>query len=164
MSLLDTDGYTNTRGLYVGAYLPEIFSEAILNLCDTLGLERPSIDDIHCTVMYSREGRIQHDNMPIVRQAINALVTSIQHWVGHNGKTYVVADVQSMALFQLHAKLSIAGARHSFSAYRPHITLGKVEKPSDDLEDRIEALNWSLKHKPIHVAFLGCRASDINED
>ncbi len=162
MSLLNTDEYTGQRGLYVGVYLPETFSGRIFELCEELGLEKPEADDLHCTVIYSKEDI--PEKMPVVKQAVNALVTSVQHWVGHNGKTYVVADLQSMALAQLHTQFSRLGAKHSFSAYRPHITLGKIEKPSDDFEAKIDALNWKLKLNPVHVAFMGCKASDINQD
>lgn len=162
MSLLDSTEYTGERGAYAGVNLPEAFSARILELCDTLGLEHPEVDDLHCTVMYSREHTL--NSLPVINSAINALVTSVQHWVGHNGKTYVVADIQSMALVQLHTKFSKLGARHSFSAYRPHITLGKIAEPQEDLDQKIDELNWLLKLNPVHVAFLGCVVKDINED
>lgn len=165
MSLLNLDKYTTQKGCYVGAYLPEIFTKKVIDLAEALGLPTPEPDDLHCTVIYSRETAIQFDRMPKLLTAINALVTSVQHWVGHNGKTYVVADVQSMALCQLHTKMHNAGARHSFAAYRPHITLGKLEgKPSEEFEKLVEEINWSLKQEPIHVAFVGCNVSDINSD
>ena len=164
MSLLNIDAYTGEHGLYVGAFLPENFAPQIHSLCDDLGLERLDSSELHCTVIYSRDNVVPRKNMPVIKQAVNALVTSVQHWVGHNGKTYVVADVQSMAMCQLHTRFSNAGARHSFAAFRPHITLGKLETVSDDFEDKIEALNWKLKADPLHVAFLNITAEDINPE
>lgn len=164
MSLLNIDEYTGERGLYVGAYLPENFAPQIHALCDALGLERPENFDLHCTVIYSREQVVPRKRLPIIKQAVNALVTSVQHWVGHNGKTYVVADIQSMAMCQLHSKFSNAGAKHSFSAFRPHITLGKVETIPEGFNEKIEELNWKLKSDPLHVAFLAITARDINDD
>lgn len=162
MSLLNVEGYTRAKGLYVGAYLSPNFAQPILALCDALGLERPDASDLHCTVMYSRE--VAPPRLPAVKQAVNALVTSVQHWVGHNGQTYVVADVQSMAICQLHSRFARASARHSFPAYRPHITLGKIENPTADFEKRVDDLNWKLKVDPIHVAFMDIRARDVHDD
>lgn len=164
MSLLKLDGYTGERGIYVGAFLPDNFAPQINELCAQLGLEEPDPTDLHCTVVYSREGVVPLNRMPVVKQAVNALVTSVQHWVGHNGKTYVVADIQSMGMCQLHTKFSNAGAVHSFAAFRPHITLGKLDEIPEGFDDLVEELNWKLKRDPLHVAFLNINANDINQD
>ena len=162
MSLLDREGYTGTNGLYAAVELPEAFSNRIFELCDALGLERPPVDDLHCTVMYSPEEVVK--NLPVVNKAVNALVTSVQHWVGHNDKVYVVADIQSMALVQLHSQFAQRGAKSTFAAYRPHITLGKIDEATEDFDALVEKVNWSLKEKPIHVAFLGCVVKDMRTD
>lgn len=162
MSLLKVEGYSGDSGVYAAVELPEAFSEHIFELCDYLGLERPPVEELHCTVMYSPEETLRH--MPTLNKAINALVSSVQHWVGHNGKTYVVADVQSMALIQLHSQFAKQGAKSTFAAYRPHITLGKIDEATPEFDEKIENLNWSLKDKPLHVAFMGCVVKDIRKD
>lgn len=162
MTLLKSDEYTGDNGIYAAVELPEAFAKHFFDMCDALGLERPPAEELHCTVMYSPENTVRQ--MPTVNKAINALVPSVQHWVGHNDKVYVVADVQSMALVQLHSQFAKQGAKPTFAAYRPHITLGKIDEVTPEFEERIEALNWSLKDKPVHVAFMGCVAKDIRQD
>lgn len=162
MSLLLKDEYSGESGAYVGAYPSGYFYNEITEMCVALGLEPPERDDVHCTVVYSREKTLAA--LPKIKSPVNALITSVQHWVGHNGKTYIVADVQSMAMCALHSRFIRAGAEHSFAAYRPHVTLGKVAKPSPDLEERIEALNLRLKVDPLHLVFLSFKLNDINTD
>lgn len=163
MSILKIGDYSGTNGVYAGVNIEsEGMIARIHELCDDLGLERVPVDDVHCTLVYSRENAVK--KVPQIKQPINALLTSVQHWVGHNGKTYVVADVQSMALAQLHARFHELGARHSFAAYRPHVTLGKIEKVSENFEELIEELNWRLKSNPIHVVFTSCVVNDIRQD
>ncbi len=154
--------YTGTKGLYVHAKVPSEFAELIADLGPKLALERPDVEELHCTLMYSRD--TAPEKLPRIKTVHNALVTSVQSWVGFDKSTYVVADVHSMSLIQAHAVLARAGAEHSFASFSPHITLAKMETAPDGLDEKIELLNRELKVNPIHVVFIGVEASDVKGD
>ena len=160
------EDYTASTGLYVGAYVQDQFANEIILMAEDLQIpkeDREEREELHCTLMYSRDAAPKR--LPAIKGTIQGMVTGIQHWVGHNGKIYVVADVCSMDLIEAHAALTRAGAKHSFSKYAPHITLGKLkEKADEDFEARVEEINLRLKANPIHMLFVGIKATDINQD
>jgi len=157
----DTSEYTKNAGLYVHAKLPAEFGLLLNQLCEDLGLPEADLEELHCTLMYSRDA--VPDSMPIIRPVHNALIPSVQHWKGHDDQIYVVADVHSMSLIQAHATLARAGAEHSFASFSPHVTLGKLETVPDDFDERVEKVNRSLKPNPLHVVFMGVKAADCKQ-
>lgn len=161
VNLVDSSEYTKTKGVYVGADVHGDYKGLMTALSEALGLKLDADNNVyHCTIMYSRDETV--DVLPEIGRRVGGYLCTIQHWIGHNGKTYVVADLQVPEFITLHADLHNQGARHSYAEYRPHITLGKLETLPEDFDAKVEALNWKLKAEPKYVLFDTVKVSDIH--
>lgn len=159
-NIFDFSELTGESGVYAGADLPESYNHQFAELCKRL--ELPTPDDLHCTVVYSSEDVLQYQ--PKHESPLVGMVASVQSWIGHNGDTYIVADVHSPGLIVAHMKFARAGAKHAQPAYRPHVTLGRMKTPTPELESDIESLNEHLKLHPFTVVFPAVTVKDIKKD
>lgn len=123
-----------------------VTAEPVLEIAEKLGLETdPS--KLHVTVMYSKDHAPDH--LPeITTEYVIALITGVKTWVGHDGKTYCVAQLCSPELVMEHARLTKAGCRHSFVPYEPHVTLTSDQEVD---ADKLERVNLELALRPIQV-------------
>lgn len=144
-------------GLYVSclASIPDQVDKNNLNLIrQKLGVpdefENKHEDEYHISIIVA-PGQVadldaaeeKKDNGPF-RVEGNKLV----YWTGHNGKTYLVLELESEDLQELHQKWVDLGFKHSFPEYRPHMTLMKNFDP-EGKDDLIEKINGFLQTNPI---------------
>jgi hypothetical protein len=163
-SSMDTSQYTGTNGIYVGAELHPEYGLKLQPIAEQLKCPDLDLDELHCTLVYSREKA--PERLPMLPGFMKGLVTSVQHWVGHNDKVYVVADVHCSPMIDAHARLLRVGAEHSFVGYKPHITLGSFEPGTqpENLDELCENVNRALQRDPMMVLFHQIKAKDIKKD
>lgn len=161
-SVIDTSGYTGERGIYAEARLHPEYGIQLQGIADRLLLDKLDLDDLHCTLIYSREKAPQR--VPLIKGFMRGLVTGVQYWKGHNDKMYVVADVHGTPFIDAHARLCRVGAEHSFVGFKPHVTLASMEQLPEDFDAKLETVNRDLQANPIPVIFHKVSARDIKPD
>jgi hypothetical protein len=83
-------------------------------------------EEAHVTIVYSREHAADMsliDKSAFDLRCIEAKITGIEHWDGHDGDGYVVLKLASESLAAWNRYLIDAGAQHSFPDYSPHLSL-----------------------------------------
>lgn len=132
-------------------------------LMDVIAFADPSRDDPHVTVLYSRnDNRVtsQPLDMPTTYRASIEKFTS---WVGHDGKPYVVALLDSPDLQAAHAAWIELGYTKDFPDYRPHITF-KKNLPEDQVANVLTLLNDALNPiSPIMLVFGSQRIEPLDD-
>ena len=154
--------YTGTSGVY-SACFPELQSKSTIGaICDKLGVGYYP-DETHCTMMYSKEKTLSDPKYAECNPAkpFWCLITHVEHWTGHDGKTYIVAALSSPALIMEHARLRRLGAQHSFTPYKPHITLSSDVAVNEEMQVKIDRLNASLSVDPQMVILTGQKIVDV---
>ena len=126
--------YTGTSGVY-SAVVPDVSGLNQLEfLCKKLGVE------------------------------FNPDETHIEHWKGHDGKTYIVAGVCSPAVVMEHARLRRLGAKHSFTPFKAHITLSSDVEVTPEVQAKIDELNLELAQAPGSASFINQKIVDVKKD
>ena len=132
---LDAIKFTGTKGCY-SAVTPDEDSRALLTaVAEMVGVETdPS--KLHCTVMYSEVAPKAGIgcNANRIRKAV---ISELTHWDGHDGKGYLVAQLDSPHLQEEHARLRSLGCKPTFDEYKPHITLYAGIKMTPELQARM---------------------------
>lgn len=156
--------YTGTNGLY-SAVVPTPGSiEAILKLADELELS-PDEDALHATVIYSKKA--PSDSVESVARiadsdyTYNGVINAVEHWVGHNGKTYIVLKLVCAGIVLANASLQRMGAEHTFVPFSPHITLSDEVPVDDAMKARIDFVNKRLAFDPIEVKLINQIVGDL---
>lgn len=154
--------YTGKNGLYVSMVPRADLIEEIMKYAGELGIE-PDPESLHTTVMYSKipAGEIPE---PDPESQFTAVITSVDSWVGHNDKTYVVLKLTSEALTMLHGDYARRGAEPTFVPYAPHITLSDDVEVTDDVKARMEKLNKFLNYSPKLIYLTNHRIGDLSKD
>lgn len=121
--------------------------------------------DPHLTVIWSRlsldKGTILAMCDFICRRYL-AAATSVQYWEGHNKVGYVVLNVKSDAINELHELLIKLGAIHSFNTYEPHITLASgVGSINSEIRNWMEVINERLRRKQMPLSFTSLSFCDL---
>lgn len=155
--------YTGTSGLYSAVVPRPDLVGKIMELANELALPTDETA-LHSTVIYSKKtppkssdigGSVNDD------REYNGLINAIESWVGHNGKTYIVAKIVSESLSVLNAMYHRLGAEHTFVPYAPHITLSDEVPVDDKMKARIEKINKRLAYNPIELTFNGLIVGDL---
>lgn len=157
--------YTGKSGVY-SACFPDLEAGAsIKSLCEQMGLKYYP-DETHCTLMYSKEAALTEPSSSECdsTRPFWCLVTHVEHWKGHDGKTYIVAGISSPAMILEHARLRRLGARHSFTPYKPHITLSSDVEVTPEVQAQIDKTNSNLAEKPLMVILTGQKIVDVKND
>ncbi len=156
------EGFTGHRGVYVFVTPVEASIPRILDIAYSLNV-RPEESKLHVTVMSSEKAP---RNLPHVmpNQVLRSLIDKIEMFDGHDGRTYLVAQLMSDDLQALHRTWARAGAVHMFKPYSPHITLWAGVTRTPELERRIDRVNASLNAKPAFVYLSGETATDLKDD
>lgn len=126
-------------------------------------LDLTPVDDVHCTLIYSRE---EQPHALRVAQAITegpfqftAFPKEVKYWDGHDNKGYIVLGLDSPDLHKRHHKWKLLGAKHSFPDYEAHITLAKgLTAPS---QAWLDECNHMLELMRMPIIFGGEHVEDI---
>lgn len=167
MSICESIGYV--EGLYVACDASVVNEQQNLKNFETvltrLGIDHNESDkiDYHVTVMWEKE-RKPHDfpddeSLPLDSRVLTGLGNKLTYWTGHNGKTYLVLEIDSAELVSRHEKWKDMGIYPNFPDYRPHMTLMKEFDPTGK-EDLIDKMNTFLRINPIKVTLSGERAEE----
>ena len=128
---------------------------------------RPSeyLDDPHVTVIWSRLAVKKREIMgvcDVVGKRYPATAIGASYWPGHDNVGYIVFNVKSIELVNLHEMLVMLGAQHSFYTYEPHVTIAaRVGPLTPRLRDWLESLNASLARKPMPLMLSSVSVSDL---
>lgn len=152
--------YTGTSGLYSAVVPMPNAIDAIMGVADELGL--PTVrDDLHATVIYSKVPPATQPTFDPER-VYTGLINAVEHWIGHNGKTYIVLKIVSEGIVDENAKFQRMGAKHTFTPFAPHITLSDEVAVTDTLQDMIDKINNRLAYQPIFVQFNAQIVGDVD--
>lgn len=153
--------YTGTNGCYASMIPANQSKNQILQLCDELGVTTDA-DKLHCTVMYSKAApdKTLVDRFDLLPRLV-VYGTSIDHWVGHDDKTYISLQLVSEGLIQEHAKLWAIGCEPTYCPYKPHITLTSDLEVTEDVKARIDQINKGLALNPLEMILINETISDL---
>lgn len=156
-----TTKYSGKNGLYVSVRPARGLSHVLSYLRDLPNVTS-NVDDLHCTLMYSR------DSAPNLIRACSLLykgptvyqaaLTGLEFWDGHDNKGYLVAKLDSPQLQERHAAWRALGAKHSFPDYTPHMTIATGVRYS---AKELAKYNLPLRAYPLTLAFSGEHIEDI---
>lgn len=151
--------YTRENGCYVSTVPDDGSKFRLIELCEELGVETDH-RALHCTLMYSKERAPEVDANRF--STASALCNEVSVFDGHDDRQYLVVNLVSDDLHRAHSRLLQAGCEHSFTPYRPHITLVSGVEVTDDLRSRINDVNRRLALDPMYVRFRSATVSDID--
>ncbi len=155
--------YTGTNGLY-SSVLPDLAAiTAIQAVATTLGIELDS-STIHCTVCYSKIAADWREipSYPATRE-FTAICNQVDHWVGHNNKTYVVLKLMSPDIVLMNAEIQRSGAKHTFVPFQPHVSLSDSTTVDLELQAKIDEVNSKLAYEPLVLRFNSLTIGDQDQ-
>jgi hypothetical protein len=94
---------------------------------------------------------------------VTALANAVEHWTGHNGKTYIVLKLVSEGIVSENSKFQRMGAKHTFVPFAPHITLSDDTPITEYMQDVIERINRRFAYKPLELVFTGQIIGDLED-
>lgn len=122
-------------------------------------------DAAHATVILSKYSLLRSEVLSIrdmVSLCCRSKVFGAAYWPGHDNIGYLVLNVKSDELVNLHDMLVKLGAQHSFRTYEPHITIASSVGPlTQALKDWLLAINASLARKPLPLMLSSLSFSDL---
>lgn len=140
-------------GLYVSV-MPE--DRSVKELLDLMSraVRRPTaadVDEWHCTLMYSKTV-IKRDWQTLPPDTrISAQIKRFEWWLGHDGRGYLVATLDSPGMVKRNRYWSHYG-KHTHT-YTPHITVMTPVQESKTLYAKLVLLNRSLESNPVVLSF-----------
>lgn len=97
-------------------------------------------DDLHCTIIYSKEACTFRPPEVPRSTRLRAEATGVAWWDGHDRDGYLVLELRSSDLTALHRELREQGVVPTFEEYHPHVTL-RTPCPRESVDvDRLSAL------------------------
>ena len=114
--------YTGRNGLYSSVKPDSDGIAYLMQLIKALGFSDVNPDDLHCTVMYSKDSWPSENPGCDQNRVYEARVEKLQYWKGHDEKGYITVALKCPQLHQEHRRLQEFGCTPTF-AYNPHITL-----------------------------------------
>lgn len=157
--------YTGTNGLYSAVVPLPSYVDAIMKIADELELA-PQEDALHATVIYSKKA--PSDMADTVRRKADSnyefsgVINAVEHWVGHNDKTYIVLKLVSPGIVLENAAFQRMGAEHTFVPFAPHITLSDDVPVDDAMQARIDFINKRLAFDPVEIKLSGQIVGDLD--
>lgn len=125
-------------GAYHALRLSEESCETVCDLQKELSKflkTKHDADDFHCTLMYSKVGKVVQPKTNLVYECA---ITGVANYNG-----YLVLTLESDMLNVRHEELKYEGLVYSYDTYNPHITIGEL-KDDVELPDFIEKRNVVL--------------------
>lgn len=156
--------YTGNNGLYSSVVLASSCIPMIEEIAEELGVD-PSYDDLHATVIYSKQPCFEPVERVMEEQSSEPIVAycnGVTSWVGHNKKTYIVLSLVSEALVLKNAALHRMGAQHTFVPYSPHMTLSDNTAVDADMKRRFDYINKKLAVDPLRLVFEHHHIGDLD--
>lgn len=132
------------------------------DLMETIGapMMAETMNDLHCTVVYSRKTPVGLE-VPEPNQMFEAALDGAQFWPGHDNAGCLVVAVNSAPLLKLHQHYLACGCEHSFAEYNPHMTLQTGMSRAEG-EALATALNQIIPSW-VRVKLVGPYTYNINE-
>lgn len=121
-------------------------------------------NDPHLTVIWSRIALNRNDILSVCPRGrrYGAFVTGVTYWSGHNNVGYVVLNIDSSDIQELHELLIKLGAQHSFNSFEPHITVATgVGALNPEIRNWMEVINERLWHRPLPIQMSSLSFSDL---
>lgn len=101
-----------------------------------------SIDDLHCTLIYS-PGRFVDIGTTSYKQGRYGELVDFDIWKADDGNNVLVGKLNSTEIINRHHELKeIHGFDHHFDEYRPHISLSYNIPNGFDLEPLYETMHF----------------------
>jgi hypothetical protein len=126
-------------------------------------------DEAHVTLVYSREHQVDQRALNaamlgIQYPCVEACVTSVEYWEGHDKDGYAVIKLCSKDAAELNKAFIAAGAKHSFDDYQAHMTIcGKVGPLTPAVSDWLKRINKYLECNKFELCFDRVCVEDIKK-
>jgi hypothetical protein len=128
--------------------------------------ELPLVDDLHCTIIYSKTAA-NNIVLPSIPRAsrFGAVGVEVEYYAGHDKEGYIVLQLKSLALEKLNKDFAESGLEATFKEYMPHVTLVSPVPDYSVLEAKVKKINEELKDKPLKLEFYygGYTILDVEE-
>jgi len=116
----------------------------------------PLLDDFHCTTLYTDKPAYDIE-LPIIDKdaRYKATAKKLLHWPGQEGKGYIVLELESPELKELHKKFVDAGFKPNFPDYTPHVSLIHPVPDFEKIKSKFDRYNELLytKRHPLELDF-----------
>lgn len=118
--------FTGQSGGYVSVFPDADSQDKLVEWAYQLGfwLGPEEVEDLHCTVMYSKVFAPTYNEVEAGRIFTGRLL-NFEYWEGADCIGYVVAVMESKDLKERNLQWADRGAQHSFPDYTPHVTLSQ---------------------------------------
>ncbi len=150
-------------GLYIWATPNERGVLRLQAMLDDAPFDAENSTEYHTTILYHLGSLPESALMPS-DYPCTAVITEIVSWTDKHGTETVVALLDSPDLQEIHASLLKQGLTHTFSEYRPHVTLGTKVEANPALRLWLDGLNDEIKGSGIPIGFDACIKGSLNED
>jgi 2'-5' RNA ligase len=163
------EGFSGKQGLYAcvaPVYGLRHLRALIASVFDDANIKMEPDDDLHCTLMYSREKAPEPAKAnKLLLQSANyaALPYELEYWDGHDSAGYIVLKMKSDTLADRHEAWKSAGCEHSFPDYVPHITVAKDLQKESNVTEAIAKINGLLANYDRPIIFGDEKISDIHK-
>ncbi len=160
------DSDTPGKGFYVARFLDNTSVISLTNLINSSGLcqlDSLDINDLHCTVMYSRDHDTDKPYAPI-RGTASAYVKEVVYWGGHDNSGYLVALLESSTLHRCFNEWERRGGKSSFPKYEPHVTLKHPFSFEEFDYAKAKRLKEQLVRKPLVIRMPYELIFELNRD
>lgn len=164
---IDFSGYSEDAGMYsrlvpVGGKEKNAITNLITSNPPPFRINE-YFNDPHLTVIWSRIALGRSDVKSIaVAKRFDAHVNGVSYWGGHNNVGYVVLNIHSSDILELHELLVKLGASHSFDSFEPHITVAtNVGALNSEIRNWIGVMNERLRIKPLPIQLSSLSFSDL---
>ena len=111
----------------------------------------PLLDDLHCTVIYSKAD-VSRVKLPYVdrKNRYTATPTSVEYWPGQENEGYLVLKMDSIPLTNLHWEFRNQGIQPSFADYKAHVSLVHPVDPAiyEENKWRLRFINEQIRNAP----------------
>jgi 2'-5' RNA ligase len=142
----------HNQGTYAQLELSDSSAQQIVRWQQQLEVAAPTPqDDLHCTVVYSVQPCSSIDSIKS-QWPITAKVAGLSVFPTQSGAHCLVLELDSPEIEKLHGLCRALGCSHSYSSYRPHVTL-TYEWPSDQppqdtdhiVGQTLKFVSWSVR-------------------
>jgi len=137
------------QGIFIKVIPTTDSLKLITHRCFELEYYKKLQEDLHCTVIYSTTPTRNID-LPFISKKLRfkAIATKLEYWPTNEGN--IVLCLDSSDLQSLHEQFLAAGLKHSFSEYKPHVTLiNPLSLSQFQLNERaFRAANQQVQNSP----------------
>lgn len=120
-------------------------------LLNSINNLEPEHSKTHCTVLYS-SNKNKVSGQPKSRNVYGASIKEFTHWVGHDGKIYLVALLDSPELQAAFRDWQALGYTSDYKDYKPHITIKKGLSESE-ANEAVDLLTLEYFKHPFVMTF-----------